>query len=827
MEKWVVRPVDCRWVCQKVFFLLLRKKICVRYLRPLPPLALAAAAGALAADCCPDVPLLAASGVIMLLAARRFDITPGWLMLLLPIVFSLTALQTSLVVRPARSQAKSLAGQTCSLNGMVVSMPGPAGDPGSVVIRQTSGVKVMLYYPAGSVSLNYGDEISATVWCRRPDPQKNPGGFSEARWLASQGIYLTMRPLAGSLQIAGTGRQINLIQSGSECRAGLNRIIERSIGGEQAALLSGLLLGDTGNISDVMSSDFRRAGLAHLLSVSGANVAYLLLPAGRLLRTVKAARQSRLLLLIVMLAGFGFLTGWQISVTRAILMSASVLAGRFLHRPADAISSLSAAALALLLINPLSALSAGFWLSCAATASLVIFSEPLARKMHSRTKIPLAICETAAGTISIQMVLLPLLVSVGHEISLPGIMANLPAGPLTLIITIMAALVLPCSAFSVLIGFGGNGPAAWLLPVISRPLRFSVDLLIWLARAAARVQSGRLAVNSLNQAFWLMWLILLIVLMIKLNPRTSGFGRLVNLLQRLAWSTGAAWVLILMIQFGHAPLVQVWFFDVGQGDAILILGRQGESILIDGGSPGCGTRILLPALDSLGVRQIDLAISTHGHADHAGGIIELIEADRIRHLAISADGSLTSRSDNGPDANDLTGELVDASDLAGIAVSEISGSDTIVVGPEFRLDVLNMITGKQQVQSDLNECSLLMLADLAGCKLLLAADCTQEMENRLMEDNLWPAADVLKVAHHGSRFATSAAFLEMVQPESAVISVGQNMYGHPAGQTLSRLEASGIQIFRTDRQGALRLDIYRDEWQATPYCPLNTNDHER
>ena len=818
MEKWVIRPIDWQAMFDRGRYLLLQKKIRCNFMRPLPLLAAAAAAGVLAADACPEILLLTGCGTVIFLTGRRFTLNPSWLPLLLPVVFTVSAMQTVMIIKPARTQADQLAGRVFDLHGTVISIPGPADTGGSIAVRQSNGIALMLYYAAGRADIRYGDQISATVRLRKPDRQMNPGGFDEARWLSSQGIYLAARPLDDEdLLIASRADRINLMQLGADCRGELGRIMNRILENEQSALLSGLLVGDTSRISDAMSSDFRRAGLAHLLSVSGANVSYLLLPAGRILRSTKIGRQIRLFILLGLLIGFGFLTGWQISVSRAILMSGVVLAGRLLHRPADAVSSLSAAALFLLISKPLTALSIGFWLSLAATASLIILSEPLDQKIRQWLPVPEFLSAAVAATACIHIVLLPLLAAVGGEIALPGLLANLPAASLTLLVTLTAAIILPISGLCM--GFLGSEPPDWLFQALGRPLAFFIDLLIWLARQTARVQLGRLSVNCLNLAFWLAWLLLLVSWSARLCFHPGSPGRLADILQFLSKPALTAWLLIAVLQFLNTPLVQVWFFDVGQGDAILIIGRNGETLLIDGGRPGCGMKILLPAMDALGIRRIDLAVVTHGHADHAGGIIELIEAGRVNHLLVPAAEAASVVNGKGQSDLDLTSDLLTAADAARIGVSEITGSDTIVLGQQIRLDVLNE-TGMEQLNpADINAFSLLMLAELANCRVLLTADCTQEVEDQLMASGGWPAADVLKVAHHGSRFATSDGFIRLIKPETAIISVGPNLYGHPADATLNRLASAGCRIMRTDRQGALHLDIFADRWQTAAYCP--------
>lgn len=822
MEKWVVRPVDWREIRRSAWYVIVKKPVEWRCLRPMPVLAISAATGILTAAAIPQPVFLLMISLLTFVAACRLTIRPAWLAWLTPAVFIGSALHVVLIIVPAQSQSVRLGGEIITLQGRVCSTPAASGSSGHMIIRQTDGVKVMLYYLDTGSDIHYGDHISVPARASLPEVRRNPGGFDEADWLSSQGIYLKAWPLAkGSIRVTRRGSLPELMQIGADCRKSITSLFRRILNDQQAALLSGLLLGDTSLVSDEITSDFRRSGLAHLMSVSGANVSYFLLPAGKLLKKGRISRRKRIGFLLVLLCAFGFLTGWQASVTRAVLMACCVLVGSLLRRPADAISSLSAAAFLMMLVQPMTTLSAGFWLSLSATASLILFSGTLARRICHRVPIvPGPFAEVIAVPVCVQMVLLPLLAATGNEISLISLLSNLLAGPLTAGINALAALTLPLAVIIDLSVF--SNAQVWELAAAGRPLGLGLDLLSQLAAIAGRIQVGRFAAVGLGPAFWLAWFLILTVWAWKNCMASFGLNCIFSLASRLRLPAMVAWILIFLAGIVTAPAVQVWFFDVGQGDAMLILARSGESVLIDGGCPGKGNDVLLPALDALGVRHVTLAISTHGHADHAGGLIDVIRAGRVGQLAVSAEEADFAASFSGEANGDLTGNLISAAKIAGIKVSEIIGNDTIVISSLIRLDILfpeRVRDDRVDTPSDVNSHSLIMLASLADHRVLLTADCTQEAETEILDDGRWPRADILKVAHHGSRFATSAEFLRQVSPAAAIISVGSNVYGHPTADTLNRLENAGSKILRTDRQGAVRIDIRPTSWVMAAFCP--------
>ncbi|MDW7656575.1 MAG: MBL fold metallo-hydrolase, partial [Bacillota bacterium] len=271
------------------------------------------------------------------------------------------------------------------------------------------------------------------------------------------------------------------------------------------------------------------------------------------------------------------------------------------------------------------------------------------------------------------------------------------------------------------------------------------------------------------------------------------------------------------------PPVSVWFFDVGQGDAILFMDRQGRSVLIDGGRTGQGFSVLIPALDALGINQVDLVIATHAHDDHIGGLIELADYGRIRQLVMTR-GLYDAIQNLGSDALDAESgglaELIRLASDAGYGVRTVAAHDTMALGETIFLTVLappdDPLINPEAIV-DGNAWSLLLLAEVSGQSLLLTADCTADAEMRLVEQQAWPQADVLKVAHHGSAYTTQAAMLAQVRPKVAVISVGANWYGHPADTVLERLQDSGCPVFRTDESGAVHIRFSSDRLDISEF----------
>jgi beta-lactamase superfamily II metal-dependent hydrolase len=240
-----------------------------------------------------------------------------------------------------------------------------------------------------------------------------------------------------------------------------------------------------------------------------------------------------------------------------------------------------------------------------------------------------------------------------------------------------------------------------------------------------------------------------------------------------------------------AGTLTVTILDVGQGDAVLVQAPGGKTALIDAGD---GTPDVVAMLRARGVDHLDLVVASHPHADHIGGMKAVIEAFPPRLYVDSGQSHTTA-------AYDGLMAIVEARDLP-YQVAHTGSS--IALGPEVTLDVL--LPGDtllRDTRSDLNSNSVVLrLRHGADC-FLFTGDAEEPTESRLLDQGLEPCG-VLKVAHHGSAYATSERFLSAVRPKLALVSAGAaNRYGHPAPEALSRLQAAGATAYRTDRSGSI------------------------
>lgn len=690
----------------------------------------------------------------------------------------------------------------------------------SAVVSGPRGVRLALSGPAQIVEPKA--RLQVTGYLERPAGAANPGGFDRRDWLWRQGVLQEIDSARGEVVVLEPGRVSVLVSWADTLRRTLETALVRMVGIERSALLAGLLIGSSDGMDKAQVYDFRQAGLSHLTAVSGANIAFWLTPLTALVRRLKIRRLWRQLLLLLTLILFGFLTGWQVSVSRALVLSALFLVGRLFHRRSDPLNALGLAVLVFGLVQPFALLSFSFWLSALATIGLLAGGPALSRHLAARwPQVPIGWLDFAGTSLAVQILVLPVAALLSRHLSLIGLIANIPALFLVEWLTVVTLLILLAGAGVGVVLAGVN-----LLPGVSvdsgsllapffavpgRPVALALDSLSAVAKFFARVHWGRWPVAWLNVLLVTGLLLFLL----------QGIVRLSRANVRLFNRLGVFFLVLGLVLFVVKPALlatdQVWFFSVGQGDATLIRSRSGQNILIDTGKPGTSWQVLLPALDALGIRQLDALILTHGHLDHAGGAGELLATGRIRHLLVSEHEIGANVTTGGQD--NMTKILVEQADRLGIPWSTLTAQQILVLNQTDQLQVLavNDLEAMATNADDLNELALHFRLDLTGHSLLLMSDSTPLVEQALLSDPRIVDNGILKVAHHGSRTTTLNAFLSLVQPDLAIISVGPNTYGHPAPELLARLTDSAIPYVRTDRQGAILVELRQDKLYVQTY----------
>jgi competence protein ComEC len=738
----------------------------------------------------PATPMLAASviagGALALVRDGRDGI--AWLALI-----ALAAATGGMAVGAMRIAAidagafDGRSGREATVTGYVTAVPHRAN--GDVTVRiSTAAGRLALEGHEPVPDLPVGGEVRATGTLADPPPW-------EADYLARFGIRAVLR----ARSIAPTGSRRGGVPGAVDgIRRRAAAALESGTPDPEAALLRGFLLGEDDRIDPATVDDFKRAGLAHLLAVSGDCVMLLALLGAWLLGIAGTPLRARLVALLALIAVYVPVAGAGPSIQRAGIMGAAGVIAALAGRPRWRWYALLLAAGLTLLLNPRSVADPSWQLSFAAVAGILVFAAPIrdlilggARDGAEPSSVGRrALAEGAGVTIAATLVTAPLFAHHFGAVSLASLPANLLALPAVapmMWLGMLAAIVgqvpgVPVEPFTALAGLLAAyvaQVAAWL----AAPgwAQLGVELPAWPQVGAAY---AALAVGMSAAAAWV--------------RRRRGTARPHRAL-RLAAVAVAAVAACVALGIGSTPAapqsrpgLRVVVLDVGQGDSILLEPDDGGPVLVDGGPAGDELR---GRLGEEGVSRLAAAVVTHDQADHVGGLDELLYSGFPIHRLVY--------SERGPG-------FLRASRAVHVRALRVSEGLELRSG-SLQLEVLwPPGSALEGARSDPNQSAVVLLARWHSFSMLLTADAEAEAVP------LDPGpVDVLKVAHHGSDDAGLAALLDRTAPRLAVISVGAgNPYGHPTADTLATLADHGIPTLRTDQAGDVEIDVTARGWRV-------------
>lgn len=559
--------------------------------------------------------------------------------------------------------------------------------------------------------------------------------------------------------------------------------------GRHGPLADALLLGRRETLDRELSDRFARTGLVHLLAISGTHVALMgavFVLIGRMLRLSRARVAW---LTIVLIALYLAVIGAPPSALRSGIMLALALLSTVLQRPCATLPIVAAAALAILAVQPMAALDIGFQLSFAGVLGIILLHGAMLRRLPGRVKKrPAArwLAESVSLSVAAFVTTAPIVAHHFGQVAPVSILANLPAIPLTSL---------------ALIGVGAAAATEAVFPPLAHLLAdgagLALDLLNAVVDLAIRVPGGHAAVARPQ---WWAWAAAGAVFLLALDAA----GRMRD---RVRWavagmSAAGAFLLLPMAGTAAGGGLEIDFIDVGQGDAVALRTPAGRWILVDAGERDdgwdAGERRVLPFLRARGAKRIEALVLTHPHADHIGGAAAVMRAMPVGRMI-----------DPGmPMGTPVYLETLRAAEERGVAWNAARQDRAMHVdGVELRF--LWPTADALAAPEDANDVSAVLLVRYGEFSALLTGDAPSAVEAHLVArygDTL--RAEVLKAGHHGSRTASSAAFLDVVNPQLAVVSAGvRNDYGHPHAEVLARLGARGIEVARTDRDGTVRVEV--------------------
>jgi competence protein ComEC len=740
------------------------------------------------------------------------------------------------------------------LGGCVVEPPAISGERERFLLEldRHARAQVTLYTREGESMppLRYGQNIELDARVRKPRNYGNPGAFDYARFLARQDIYWTASGAAGSVRILSGHCGSPFQKAAMDLRAWILARTERLYHGSdyQTGIMQALLIGQNFQLQRVWTESYRNTGTFHALVISGTHVAVLAAFFLFFLRICFVPEGAALLLTVLAAWWYALMTGWQAPCTRAAAGLTLFMICGYFYRQRRVLNLLAAVALGFLIFDPEQLFDASFQLTFLAVGFLGAFATPLIQATSGPLARGLADLSDTGRDLHIEprvaqfRVEMRLLAETVHRVlRLPqraaALAVTLPARVLFFFyeVTVVSAVIqvglaLPMVVYFHRVGLTGLSANALVVPImgLAVPVGFVAVVTgwIWLAKIAGWLLAlSQVAVDwhaSIEPAWRIptppLWLG--VVFSGALIAAAMARGRW----WRAATGLAVAVSLALLVWHPFPPRIhpgqlEMTAVDVGQGDSLLVLFPDGKRLLVDGGGiPAFGHQsrsqldigedVVAPYLWDRGIRAVDVVALSHGHEDHIGGLPALVSDFHPRELWTGAT----------PDSPTWRTVRERAAGVGARIVPMETPRRFAFGGAE--IEVLAPTPDYVPAEIPKNNDSLVLRVRYGKTTFLLTGDVERQIERRMLDDNGVLHADVLKVAHHGSKTSSTEEFLSAVQPSFAVISDGfENSYGHPNRDVLERLREHHVVVLRTDEDGLisflsdgrrLRVETFRD-----------------
>jgi competence protein ComEC len=660
-----------------------------------------------------------------------------------------------------------------------------------------------------------GDVIEFETRVRFPRGFQNPGGFDYGAHLRQSGIQavgsVTLREDGSGLRVlARAGHPV--MARVDRWRGHVREAALRTLDPEAAGIYLALVTGESGFLSQDIRDAFLASGTTHILSISGSHLgligvvvfwvarrSILVLPALWLLRLSRRVTATRLAAAVTVfpVTFYALLGGAEVATVRSLLMLFVFLGAVLLGRTHSVGTGLAAAAILIVLWDPLAPHDLSFQLSFLSVLIIVLLVRARAVSSVELDPPPRpqggVLGRMRKGTIEVLLVSLvvtvataPLVAVHFNQVAWVGTLSNLLVVPfvgfLVVPLGLLACLATLLSGSEELVG----GPL----------LKAVIEALVWIVKAWAAVPGAELRVASPP-----IWQVLAFYLL--LGVAWVRWGRWVGRL-------GAALALGLLLLWAWSPrdlpeagTVRVTFLDVGQGDAALVETFEGPVMLVDGGgatdSFDLGRAVVAPLLWDRGIRRLDVVVASHPQQDHIGGlafVVRQFEVGEFWGNGVERDKAFAIR-------------VKEALEGRHVTVRTVSNADEERAFGKCRLRVLHPgrsedIAAEGVDGKHLNNRSVVLRLACGEMVFLFTGDVEREAEADMVGGAGALEATVLKVPHHGARGSVYEPFVRAVKPRVAVVSVGAtNSYGHPTPAMLETYAQLGIPVLRTDRDGAV------------------------
>lgn len=682
--------------------------------------------------------------------------------------------------------------------------------------------KINLYITTSkNIQLEYGDKIIFFGTYIKPEIQRNYKGFDYSKYLKQLKIYGTIR--CENVKVINKNQANKIFQISNKISIKIVSNIKNIMEDRVSSILLGLILGYKLDIDEQVQENFRNASMSHILAVSGMHVTYVILGMRLILKKMIGKRSTEIFSICILIL-YMFITNFTPSITRAGIMGIIMIFSKIIYRKNDIYTSISISLLLILIYNPFLIQNLGLQLSYGGVIGIILFNKSIFKFLQNikiknkvyeykiRPKIQNKldkVKEIISVSCSVQVFILPIILYNLNTFNPYFLISNLILSFLIGPIVIMGFLFILVVLINVQIA-----------EMFSKIVQIGIEILILISKVG-ELPGAKIYVATPSLFLIIIYYLCLIVLFSvyeiysfknpnKTQIRIRNLIALVKIKIRRNKEAVKKFLICIFLTFLVINFIprdlKIYFIDVGQGDSTLIVTPQNKTILIDGGGSvnsnfDVGKNTLLPYILDRGITKIDILVISHFDNDHIGGIFTVLKELKVKKVYISKQ---LEKSENYESFLEITNQK-------DIKVYEVMAGNRIYVENNLYFDILwpkdNQIT-----TNILNNNAIVCNLHYRKFSMLFTGDIEAIAEGEIL--NLYDRnkyllkADILKVGHHGSKTSTTNDFLNIVSPKIAIIGVGKNNnFGHPNEDVLERLENLYCNIYRTDLNGEISIDI--------------------
>lgn len=639
----------------------------------------------------------------------------------------------------------------------------------------------------GNRNIELGDKITLNGIIKVPNRNSNPKLFNYRLYLKTEKIFTNITINDYGVTYIDKHDKEFKYKIKDRFISDVQNLYTSTLNPINSSLMTSIVLGDSSYLDEDNRDKYRDMGLAHILAVSGLHIGLI---SGALIfffSRIGIKRRTNILITLSIIWIYGYFIGYPPSILRSSIMFTILFYSQLIHEPYESLNSIFLAMFILLIINPFWIFSLGFQLSFAATISIVILSKRIVYLFYPFNN---KIIYSISSILAVQIGLYPIQAYYFNRINIIGIFANLLVVPLISISLILGIIMIPIyyimPILNILIGNILN---------LLLSLKFNIiELLSYIPFSTLKIYSPDI------------FSIIIYYLIIFYILKSYSLKNMDKPIKRVVLISLCYIFIVNSMIVINDKSIELHFIDVGQGDSILIRTKEADYLMDTGGSLfgnyDPGESITLPYLEKLGIRRLKAVFITHFHEDHAKGISPLLKNLKIDSVYASYIPE-NNEIYNDIKSNNLDIKIVKEKDKFFLC----KNTGMLMIWPPRNPTV-------SYSENNMSLCSILSYYDY---RVLFTGDIEKEAEV-LIGENINTNIDIIKVPHHGSKTSSTESFLDKINPNLAVISLGKNnMYGHPSKEVIGSYEKLGTHIYRTDNMGRIIIKLQPKDLNISRY----------